>query len=85
MGINNEYNDDSVFVNDTDAFDETYDEQEDRELILSPADWHDWHSEDLLNMWMSLKQYLGDNHMSSTLMNNATFHNFAEFVRQFSR
>jgi hypothetical protein len=53
--------------------------------VLSPTDWHDWHSEDVLNMWMSLRQYLEDNHLNSTLMNKASFHNFAEFVRQFSR
>jgi hypothetical protein len=48
MGFNNEYRDDALF--DADAFDETYDEQEDRELVLDPSEWHDWHSEDVLNM-----------------------------------
>ena len=85
MGINNEYHDDSVFSNDPDAFDETYDEQDDRELVLTPSDWHDWHSEDVLNMWMSLKQYLEDTHMNNSLLNKASFHDFAEFVREFSR
>ena len=83
MGINNEYRDDAL--NGADDVDDTYDEQEDHELVLSPTDWHDWHSEDVLNMWMSLRQYLADNHLNSTLMNKASFHNFAEFVRQFSR
>lgn len=83
MGINNEYRDDAL--NGADDVDDTYDEQEDHELVLSPQDWHDWHSEDVLNMWMCLRQYLEDNHLNSTLMNNASFHNFAEFVRQFSR
>ncbi|NBX49100.1 hypothetical protein EBT25_03990 [bacterium] len=83
MGINNEYRDDAlVFENDPD-----YEEDcpADNELILSPEDWHDWHSEHVLNMWMSLRQYLEDNHMNNTLMNKATFHNFAEFVRIFSQ
>ena len=83
MGINNEYRDDALFGGND--MDETYDEQEDRELVLGPQDWHDWHSEDVLNMWMSLRQYIEDNNLNSTLMNNASFHNFAEFVRQFSR
>jgi len=83
MGINNEYREDAVFVDE--AYDEAYDEQEDRELVLGPTDWHDWHSEDVLNMWMSLRQYLEDNHLTGTLMNKASFHDFAEFVRQFSR
>ena len=83
MGINNEYRDDALFGGND--MDETYDEQEDRELVLGPQDWHDWHSEDVLNMWMSLRQYIEDNNLNSTLLNNASFHNFAEFVRQFSR
>jgi hypothetical protein len=84
MGFNNEYRDDALFDADA-AYDETYDEQEDHELVLDPSEWHDWHSEDVLNMWMSLRQYLEDNHLSNTLMNKATFHNFAEFVRIFSQ
>jgi hypothetical protein len=83
MGINNEYRDDALFGGND--MDETYDEQEDRDLVLGPQDWHDWHSEDVLNMWMSLRQYIEDNNLNSTLMNKASFHNFAEFVRQFSR
>ena len=83
MGINNEYRDDAF--NGVDDLDDAYDEQEDHEIVLGPQDWHDWHSEDVLNMRKSLRQYLEDNHLSSTLMNKASFHNFAEFVRQFSR
>ena len=83
MGINNEYRDVALFGGND--MDETYDEQEDRDLVLGPQDWHDWHSEDVLNMWMSLRQYIEDNNLNSTLLNNASFHNFAEFVRQFSR
>ena len=83
MGINNEYRDDAF--TGVDDVDDAYDEQEDHEIVLNPTDWHDWHSEDVLNMWMSLRQYLEDNHLNSTLMNRASFHNFAEFVRQFSR
>jgi hypothetical protein len=83
MGINNEYRDDALFGGDD--LDEQYDENEDHEIVLAPQDWHDWHSEDVLNMWMSLRQYLEDNHLNSTLLNRASFHNFAEFVRQFSR
>ena len=83
MGINNEYRYDALFGGND--MDETYDEQEDRDLVLGPQDWHDWHSEDVLNMWMSLRQYIEDNNLNSTLMNKASFHNFAEFVRQFSR
>lgn len=81
MGRNNEYTE----LFETDApFDEEQDDQE-PELELGPEDWHDWHSEDVLNMWMSLRQYLEDNHLQTTLLSKATFHNFAEFVRIFSQ
>ena len=83
MGINNEYAEDAYFdwTNPTgDSGDE-----DDADLVLEPEEWHDWHSEHLLNMWMSLRQYLEDNYMNNMLMNHATFHDFAEFVRHFSR
>ena len=81
MGRNNEYADDAVFESvmlgsDDDSVDE---------FFLEPEEWHDWHSEHVLNMWMSLRQYLEDNYMNNLLMDRASFHDFAEFVRQFSR
>ena len=83
MGLNNEYRDDAIVYDDDADYED--DLPEDNELLLGPEDWHDWHSEHVLNMWMSLRQYLEDNHMNNTLMNKATFHNFAEFVRIFSQ
>ena len=80
MGINSEYGYDAF--NAEDARDD--DDQDDNELILDPETWHDWHSENLLDMWMSLRQYLQDNHMSNTIMNHATFHSFCEYVRAHS-
>jgi hypothetical protein len=81
MGINNEYGNDALFYVDA------VEEEDDEEVIddHGPEDWHDWNSEHVLNMWMSLRQYLEDNHVSSTLMRDASFHDFAEFVRMFSR
>lgn len=77
MGINNEYGYDAF--NAEDAYDD--DMMDDETLNLDPQSFHDWHSEHVLNMWMSLRQYLEDNHMSNKLMTQATFHKFAEFVR----
>ena len=81
MGLNNEYGEDAFFFSP--AFDEM-DEQED-DTPLSPEDWHDWNSEHVLNMWMSLQQYMEDNHLKSSFLTTAQFHDFAEFVRIFSR
>lgn len=77
MGVNNEYSIDAF--QHEDARDE--DIQEEDELLLDPESWHDWNSEHVLNMWMSLRQYLEDNSMNNILMTKATFHKFAEFVR----
>lgn len=83
MGLNSEYRDDVLYAED--AFEpQDVDEQEDHELILDPQSWEDWHSEDLLNMWMSLRTYLQDRGMSNTLLTTASFNNFCEFVRFFS-
>ena len=81
MGINNEYGDDAFFYTDVTEDDDDLDYEEE----FTPQDWHDWNSEHLLNMWFSLRQYIDDNHLSSTFMRDATFHNFVEFVRMFSR
>jgi hypothetical protein len=54
MGRNNEYTE--LFVSDS-VLDDDQDDQE-QELELDPEDWHDWNSEHVLNMWMSLRQYL---------------------------
>jgi hypothetical protein len=78
MGVNNEYS--------YDAFqgEEAYDEdvQDDGEIVLDTESWQDWNSEHLLNMWMSLRQYIEDNGISSSILNRATFPKFVEFVTQ---
>lgn len=81
MGRNNEYADDALLGSDMLYSDDEIEE----DFLLEPEEWHDWHSEHLLNMWMSLRQYLEDNYMNNLLMDRATFHDFAEFVRRFSR
>lgn len=77
MGVNNEYSVDAFQYED--AHDD--DSHDDNELVLDQEAWQDWHSEHILNMWMSLRQYLVDNSINNTLMNKATFHAFCEFVQ----
>ena len=81
MGRNNEYSDD---IPPPLATDESSEDEGDYELELQPEDWHDWNSEHILNMWMSLRQYLEDNHLHSRLLTFARYHDFAEFVRSHS-
>jgi hypothetical protein len=76
MGVNNEYAYDAFQAED--AHDE--DMHDDDELVLDPQAWQDWNSEHILNMWMSLQAYLEDNHISSSILNKATFPKFVDFV-----
>ena len=45
---------------------------------LSPEDWQDWYSEDLLNVWMSIVEY----HQDWYLPLRRTFNEFCDFVRK---
>jgi hypothetical protein len=78
MGLNNEYSYDAF--QGEDAYEEEY--QEDNTIDLDDESWQDWHSEHLLNMWMSLRQYIEENGISSTVMTRATFPAFVQFVQR---
>jgi hypothetical protein len=81
MGINNEYGYDA-FQGDQYAYDDDY--QEDEYMDLDAETWQDWHSDHLLNMWMSLRQYTEDNYLSSSLLCGATYPKFAEWATRHS-
>ena len=51
---------------------------------ISPKNWMDYYSNDLLNMWMGLRAYRDDSYLGHALMSDATFHDFCEFVYHFS-
>jgi hypothetical protein len=51
---------------------------------LCPEDWQDWHSQDLLNMWFSLQQYLETYGLKNEFLQLASFNHFCEFVYDFS-
>jgi hypothetical protein len=80
MGINNEYGGDAFQAED--ARDDEV--QEEEELVLDTESWQDWHSEDILNMWMTIQAYLEDHHISSTVLNRAKFPAFVDFVTKHS-
>jgi hypothetical protein len=73
MGFN-EYAEDSIMYGE-DAFEE---DQLDDGLMepLDPESWQDWYSEDLLNMWMSIRQYKEDHY----ICDKATFNSFCEWA-----
>jgi hypothetical protein len=47
---------------------------------LDPESWQDWHSEDLLNMWMSIRQYKEERY----ICDRATFNSFCEWAYKYS-
>lgn len=73
MGFN-EYTEDSIMYGE-DAYDD--DNQDDGTLEpLDPESWQDWYSEDLLNMWMSIRQYKEERY----ICDRATFNSFCRWA-----
>jgi hypothetical protein len=72
MGFN-EYAQDSIIYGE----DAIEDDLQDDGLMepLDPESWQDWHSEDLLNMWMSIRQYKEERY----ICDRATFNSFCEW------
>lgn len=74
----------SNFVDEHAYEDYSDDEIESEPVPLDIQNWIDYYSNDLLNMWMGLRTYRQDTYLSSTLMSDATFNDFCEFVYNFS-
>ena len=66
MGLHNEYGGDAFEYEDA----RIEDDVEDQEVELDDESWQDWYSEHMLNMWMSLCQYLEDNSLQTTLLSS---------------
>jgi hypothetical protein len=75
MGQFNDYADD---INQEDV-DPTEDQDvDDDPHELDPESWHDWNSEHLLNMYMSLVEYC--NSQGLQFMMGVTFNDFCHFI-----
>jgi hypothetical protein len=61
-----------------DFFDGDY-EDEPPPSPMSLDDWTCWYSRDLMNMWMSLRQYREDASISNFVMPYASYSDFVEF------
>jgi hypothetical protein len=55
-----------------------------RNLPLDYQDWITWYSDDLMNMWLSLKQYSQDSGNQYTLLDGMEWTDFCEFCYRFS-
>jgi len=47
-------------------------------------DWVEWYSNDLMNMWMSIRAYREDSGTSSYILKGASYTDFCQFCYQFS-
>ena len=63
---------------------------DDDELIIPrnrPIDfdlWLSWYSNDLLNMWMTLRAYREDSSTTNYILDECEYHDFCEFCYEFS-
>ena len=74
------------FYNGCDACD-FFDGDQEEELPptrLHIEDWIAWYSSDLMNMWMSLRQYCSDASISNFVLHDASFNAFCEFCYRHS-
>jgi len=72
MGLNDEYSRDAY------NYEQAYESEDsdDFDPELHPEDWQDMYSAELLDAWMSIREYLEDNYMKI----NTGYHKFVEFV-----
>jgi hypothetical protein len=74
MGFNDEYSRDAYLAEDVgpEAFEEDYDPFQG----FTQEDWEDWHSEELLDQWMSIRE----SYESQYLKPPGTFNQFCNFM-----
>lgn len=77
MGFN-EYAEDSWIYGDSYDYDDQMEEYEPYEF--DEETWQDWHSEDLLNMWMSICEYRENLYIRDKCLQNATYSSFCEWA-----
>lgn len=71
-------------IHDEQAYDSHDGDSEEDIQTLDPEDWQDWHSQDLLNMWFSIRQYVETYGLQNEFLQLASFNDFCSFVHDFS-
>jgi hypothetical protein len=77
MGLNDEYSRDAYLPEEAGRCD---DEDDNEPLPLHPEDWQDWYSEELLDMWFSLRALAEAMFEDRNVLRHATYHRWVEFV-----
>lgn len=65
------------------------DEQDDEQIIprnrpMNFDDWITWYSDDLLNVWMNIRNYKQDNGIERFFLNDLSWNDFCEMCYEFS-
>lgn len=76
MGRNDEYVDELFPRDENSTHDQ--DQEDDGPADLDPESWHDWNSEHLLNMYMSLVDYCETQGLG--FMRDISFNDFCHFI-----
>ena len=80
-----EYANEAHVNNPTDPNDYSDDDNpDDGDRWMTCDEWTTWHSHDLLNMWMSLRDYREISGTTNSILKLATYTDFCEFCYRFS-
>ena len=73
-------------LTETSLFSDDDNNEEDvpRNLPMEFDDWITWYSDDLMNLWSSIKTYREDSGISSFFLDHMDWNNFCEFCYQHS-
>lgn len=74
MGFNDEYSRDAYLAEEVGL--ESFEDDYDPFYGFTQEDWEDWHSEELLDQWMSIREI----HESQYLKTPGTFNQFCNFM-----
>lgn len=80
----------SQYVDETRLASDNEDDSEEDELIIprnKPMDvdtWISWYYNDLMNMWMSMRNYREDTSCSQFVLDKCDFEDFCQFCYDFS-
>lgn len=83
MTKQSEFYEDVVLFSNEDPEDIEETTSQESEIELDPESWQDWHSQDLLNMYMSLVEYCETTEFN--FMKNITYESFCTFISSYSK
>jgi hypothetical protein len=76
----------SEYLNNETVWEDAHSDEENEPPItrLTCDEWTTWYSQDLLNMWFSLRQYREDSGLQNHILEGGSYTDFCEFCYRFS-